>query len=118
MLPITMPVPEASSLTMPPQASMILEWPQVRLPQAWCPPWAAAATKHWFSMARAASSVAQWARPVISVKVAGNTMRSGWERPRKSSGKRRSKPSERPTEKDSPSQVVILKVTGDLPGSM
>ena len=35
MLPITMPVPEASSLTMPPQASMILEWPQVRLPQAW-----------------------------------------------------------------------------------
>ena len=37
MLPITMPVPEASSLTMPPQASMILEWPQVRLPQAWYP---------------------------------------------------------------------------------
>ena len=56
------------------------------------PIWSAAITNAWFSIARARTSVSQWAAPVTLVKAAGTmiTRAPRSARIRYSSGKRRS----------------------------
>ncbi len=93
MSAVTMPVPVGRSPSSSPHGSKISAWPYDSRLALCRPTCAAAMTKHWFSIARARSSVCQWAAPVWAVNAAGTSNTSA-PRPsassRYSSGKRTS----------------------------